>query len=155
MTLSIFSCVCWPSGWLLWRNVYLGLLSSFWLDFFFLIKLHELLVYFGIYSLSGASFANIFSHFEDSFLLWFPLLHKTFKFRSHLFMFAFIFITLRNGSKKILLKFVPYDPAIAFLGIYLEKTIIRKHTCIPMFTTALFTKSGHGSNLNVHQKKKW
>ena len=60
-------------------------------------------------------------------------------------MFVFIFITLRNGSKKILLKFIPYDLAIAFLGMYLEKTIIEKHTCIPMFTTALFTKPGHGS----------
>ena len=32
-----------------------------------------------------------------------------------------------------------YDPAIPLLGIYLEKTIIWKGTCIPMFITALFT----------------
>ena len=32
-----------------------------------------------------------------------------------------------------------YDPAIPFLGIYPEKTIIRKDTCTSMFTTALFT----------------
>ena len=32
-----------------------------------------------------------------------------------------------------------YDPAIPFLGIYPEKTIIRKDTCTPMFMTALFT----------------
>ena len=34
---------------------------------------------------------------------------------------------------------LPYDPAIPLLGIYLEKTIIRKDTCTPMFIAALFT----------------
>ena len=34
---------------------------------------------------------------------------------------------------------LPYDPAIPLLGIYLEKTVIRKDTCTPMFTAALFT----------------
>ena len=33
---------------------------------------------------------------------------------------------------------LPYDPAIPLLGIYLEKTIIQKDTCTPMFTAALF-----------------
>ena len=31
-----------------------------------------------------------------------------------------------------------YDPAIPLLGIYPEKTIIRKDTCTPMFIAALF-----------------
>ena len=34
---------------------------------------------------------------------------------------------------------LPYDPAIPLLGIYLEKTIIRKDTCTPTFIAALFT----------------
>ena len=34
---------------------------------------------------------------------------------------------------------LPYDPAIALLVIYSEKTIIRKETCSIMFITALFT----------------
>ena len=34
---------------------------------------------------------------------------------------------------------LPYDPAIRLLGIYLEKTIIQKDTCTPVFTAALFT----------------
>ena len=34
---------------------------------------------------------------------------------------------------------LPYDPAIPLLGIYLDKTIIQKDTCIPMFIAALFT----------------
>ena len=32
-----------------------------------------------------------------------------------------------------------YDPSIPLLGIYLEKTIIQKNTCTPMFIAALFT----------------
>jgi len=32
-----FSCVCWPSVYPLWRNVYLGVLTTFWLSYFFLI----------------------------------------------------------------------------------------------------------------------
>ena len=37
------------------------------------------------------------------------------------------------------LKKLPYDPAIPLLGIYLEKAIIQKDTCTPMFIAALFT----------------
>ena len=34
---------------------------------------------------------------------------------------------------------LPYDPEIPLLGIYLEKTLIRKDTCTPMFIATLFT----------------
>ena len=34
---------------------------------------------------------------------------------------------------------LPYDPAIPLLGIYLEKTLIRKDTCTSMFIAELFT----------------
>ena len=33
---------------------------------------------------------------------------------------------------------LPFDPAIPPLGIYPEKTMTRKDTCIPMFIAALF-----------------
>ena len=33
---------------------------------------------------------------------------------------------------------LPYDPAILLLGIYPEETEIKKDTCIPLFTEALF-----------------
>ena len=36
---------------------------------------------------------------------------------------------------------LPYDPAIPLIGIYREKTIIRKDTCTPVFTAALFTRA--------------
>ena len=34
---------------------------------------------------------------------------------------------------------LPYDPAIALLGIHTEETRIERDTCTPMFITALFT----------------
>ena len=40
--------------------------------------------------------------------------------------------------KKLKIK-LPYDPAIPLLGIYPDKTKIRKDTCTPMFIAALFT----------------
>ena len=40
--------------------------------------------------------------------------------------------------KKLKLE-LPYDPAIPLLGIYPEKTLIRKDTGTPMFIAALFT----------------
>ena len=36
---------------------------------------------------------------------------------------------------------LPYDPVMPLLGKYLEKTIIWKDTCTPMFIAALFTKA--------------
>ena len=46
--------------------------------------------------------------------------------------------TVWRSLKKLKLE-LPYDPAIPLLGIYPEKTIIRKDTCTPMFMAALFT----------------
>ena len=40
--------------------------------------------------------------------------------------------------KKLKLE-LPYEPAIPLLGIYPEKTIIEKKSCITMFIAALFT----------------
>ena len=34
---------------------------------------------------------------------------------------------------------LPYDPAIPLQGIYADKTLSQKDTCITMFTAALFT----------------
>ena len=46
--------------------------------------------------------------------------------------------TVRRLLKKLKIE-LPYDPAIPLLGIYTEKTIIPKDTCMPMFTAALCT----------------
>ena len=45
--------------------------------------------------------------------------------------------TVWRFLKKLKLE-LPYDPAIPLLGIYPEKTIVRKDTCTPMFIAALF-----------------
>ena len=34
---------------------------------------------------------------------------------------------------------LPYDPAIPLLGVYLEKNMVQKDTCTPVFIAALFT----------------
>uniref|UniRef100_A0A8D1Q3H6 Uncharacterized protein n=1 Tax=Sus scrofa TaxID=9823 RepID=A0A8D1Q3H6_PIG len=47
--------------------------------------------------------------------------------------------TVWKVLKKLNIK-LPYDPAIPLLGIYPEKTIIRKDTCTSMFTAALFSQ---------------
>ena len=46
--------------------------------------------------------------------------------------------TIWRFLKKLKIE-LPYDPTIALLGIYLEKTISWKDTCTPMFIVALFT----------------
>ena len=40
--------------------------------------------------------------------------------------------------KKIKIE-LPRDPTVLLLGIFPEKTIVQKDTCIPMFRGALFT----------------
>ena len=44
-----------------------------------------------------------------------------------------------SKKKKKLKIELPHDPAIPLLGTDLEKNMIRKHTCTPVFTAALFT----------------
>ena len=46
--------------------------------------------------------------------------------------------TVWRFLKKLGLK-LPHDPTIPLLGIYPEKIIIEKGTCIPVFIAALFT----------------
>ena len=58
---SIFSYVCSPSVYLLWRNVCLGLLPIFWFFFFFVLSYISSLYILEINPLLVASFANIFS----------------------------------------------------------------------------------------------
>ena len=47
---------------------------------------------------------------------------------------------------------LPYGPAILLLGIYPEKTIIKKESCTPMFIAALFTIARTWINLCVHRQ---
>ena len=53
---------------------------------------------------------------------------------------------------KKLKKELSYDPAIPLLGIHSKKMkiLIRKDTCIPVFTAALFTLAKIVGKLSVH-----
>ena len=46
-----------------------------------------------------------------------------------------------------------YDPGILLLGIYLEKTIIQKDICTPMFNAALFTIARTLKQHKCHQHR--
>ena len=50
---------------------------------------------------------------------------------------------------------LPYDPAIPLLGIYLEKTIIRKDTYTLVFTAALFTVAKTWKHPKCSSTDKW
>ena len=110
--LSILSCVCWQSVYLLWRNVYLGVLPSFGFGslFFLILSCMSYLYILEINPLSVNSFANIVSHSEGClfvlFMVSFAVQKLLSSIRSHLFIFVFISISLGGGSKKILLWFM-------------------------------------------------
>ena len=56
------------------------------------------------------------------------------------------------GKLEIELK---YDPAIPFLDICPEKTLIQKDTCTPMFTAALFTIARTWKQLKCPSIEEW
>ena len=108
--LNIFSCVCYPSVCLLWRNVHLGLLPIFWLAvyfFAFILSCMNCLYILKINPLPVVSFVIIFSHFEGFFFSLFVLFMLSFavlkllKFNSVSFVyFCFYFNYPRRWVKK-------------------------------------------------------
>ena len=49
-----------------------------------------------------------------------------------------LWTTVLRFLKKLQVE-LPYDPAILLLGMYLEKNMVQKDTCTPMFIAVLFT----------------
>jgi len=98
--LNIFSCACWPSVYLPWRNVYSDLLPIFllccWL--FLLLSYVSCLYILEIKPLSAVSFETIFSHSVSGlfgfFLVSFAVQKLVSVIRSHWFIFAFISVAL-------------------------------------------------------------
>ena len=62
--------------------------------------------------------------------------------------------TIWRFLKKLKIE-LPHDPAIPLLGIYLEKTIIQKDTCTPMFTEALFTTARTCKQFKCPSAEEW
>ena len=58
--------------------------------------------------------------------------------------------TVRRSLKKLKIE-LPYDPTIPLLGIYLEKTVMRKDTCSPTFIEHYLQQPRHGNLLNVYR----
>ena len=109
--LSIFSRVYWPSVWLLWRNVYLGLLSFFDWVIFLLLSCMSCLYILEIKPLLVASFADIFSQSVGCLFVLFMISFAVQKLISlirshHLFIYAFISIALGDWPKKTLVRFM-------------------------------------------------
>ena len=50
---------------------------------------------------------------------------------------------------------LPSDPAIPLSGIYPDKTLIQKDTCIPMFIAALFTIAKTGKQPKCPPTDEW
>ena len=63
-------------------------------------------------------------------------------------------MTLWRFLKKLKIE-QPYDPRILLLGIFLEKTIIQKDTCTPVFVSALFTVAGTRKQLKCPSTEEW
>ena len=76
-------------------------------SFFFMLSCMNYLYTLEINPLSVTSFSNIFSHSEDClfalFMVFFTVQKLLSLIRSHVFIFAFIFLILGGGSKTILL----------------------------------------------------
>ena len=98
--LSIFACAYWPSMCLLWRNVWLGLLPTFQLGWYFVVIVWAVCIFWKlrphleIDTSLVASFANIFSPPVGCLFILFQVSFAVKKLvswmRSHVFVFAFI-----------------------------------------------------------------
>ena len=119
-----------------WRNVYLDLLSLFWLGcFFLLLSCMRCLHILEIKLFLVASFANIFSQSVDCslFMVSFAVKKLTSLIRFHLFIFAFISIALWDEPKKTLVWFM-------------------SENVLPVFSSSSFTVSGLIFKSLIHLK---
>ena len=146
--LSIFSCVCWQSVYLLWRNVYLGFLPIFWLSLFFLILCCMSCLYIlEINLLSVASFENIFSQSVGCFFVLFKIRHYILKWGISAYCIDKVLSTLHLIQSKILrscsVKSLVLDWQIPmrlfFFGLYVK-----------MYNLKIYNKIKNGYHLFIY-----
>ena len=105
--------------------------------FFFILSFMNCFDVLEIDPLSVASFVNIFFHSEDYLFILFMVSFAFQKFlslnKSRLLIFVFIFITLKGGSKKILLRFM-------------------SNSVLPMFSSKRFIVCGFTFRSIIHFK---
>ena len=106
LVMSVFSCACWPSVCLLWKNVDSGLLPIFlagWFFWYWVVYIFWILTPYWSYHLQV-----FFSHSVGCIFLMisFAVQKLLSLIRSHLFIFVFISISLGGGSERILLWFM-------------------------------------------------
>ena len=144
MTLSIFSCVCWQSVYLFWRNVYLGLLPIFGLGFFLILSCRSCLCILEINPLSVASFANIFSHSEGCLFVLFMdsfAVQKLLSFiRSHL-----LGVFLITNSISLLVT--------GLLRLFLPDSVLEKCTFLEIYS--FFSRFPICWHITVHNILLW
>ena len=126
---SIFSCAYWPSVRLLWRNIYVGLLTIFWLSCLGFLNwvLRAVCIF---WKLSPCQLLNlqIFSPCPETafpFCLWFPCCAKACKFDLvPLLVFAYISVALRDWPKKTLVWFMSEKVLPLFpLGVFVSSLV--------------------------------
>ena len=101
--LSIFSHACGPSVYLLWRNIYLGLLPIFWLGCFLCCCVFWKLTPFW---LDHLQIFSLILRVVSSSCSWFPWLWQKLLIRSYLLIFAFISFmwNLKNNTNESIYK---------------------------------------------------
>ena len=118
--LSIFSHACWPSKCLLWRNIYLGFLPTFWLGFYFLLSCMNCSYILEIKPLLVIIVCKYFLPVHRLFSFCLVSFTVQSLIISHLLVFPFIYFSLGDWPKKILLWFISENVLpMLFSGIFM------------------------------------
>ena len=153
--LSIFSCACWPSVYLLWRNVYLGLLPTFWLGclFFWYWAVWAICIFWKLspcwsYCLQVFSpilwlsfcfgFVYGFVLFMVSFSVQKPIINSTSWRGSGVY--------LQGGQELVVATFADYPPKCPIVCSYPPKLSVLKKLCQILwckYRLTLFCKKGN------------
>ena len=125
--LSIFSCTCWPSICLLWKNVYSDPLPILKIVFvFLLLGCMRSLYILGISLLSDIWCTNIFSHSVCCLFIWLMVsfdVQMLFSLMSHLFILAFCALSKKSLPRPKSRSYFPKFSSRSFTASYISVLI--------------------------------